>query len=108
MKYIFLALMLLIPQAAINANNFALNRQQAHAIANVTFLLGVIGSAAGLSFAHEKYLQENSYKELTYWQAIKAFKWHYAALGLLTSAVAGSLVYADCVIDNAVDSYYKS
>lgn len=100
--------MLLVPQSATHANNFNLNRSQAHVVAQFAFMAGVMGAATGLAAAHDEYLQENSYKDLTTWQKIKAFKWQYIVALCAAGAVGfGSLAYSSCVIDNAIDSYYN-
>lgn len=109
MKYIFLVLMLLVPQSAINANNFALNRYQARDVGMCALAFGVVSAWVGLAVAARTYSDEYSFKNLTFMEKIQAFKWHYIIAGLAGGAIAGgSFAYSGHVMDNAINSYYNA
>lgn len=111
MKLLLLALLFLIPQPSLAMKNCVkLNRMQAHCVASAAYLAGLAGGAFGLYIAGEQYDVEGiAYQNISTWQKIKSFKWHYTIPSSLAFAlVIGSLVYGACVVDNAVDSYYNS
>lgn len=91
MKYIFLALVFLVPQQ-VGANNYSLSPESKQFIVNSALVGGVVGGGLGLIAACEHHSNQKYSKHATTWDKIKAFPWHYVILPALVGAAGAGFV----------------
>ena len=91
MKYIYLALSLLIPQSLVHANTYSLSPESQKFVmlsaAAGALAAGTVGLLVGLD-ENSKHPEKHTSKKTT-WEKIKEFPWSYVAIPAAIGAVVG-------------------
>ena len=111
MKYIYLALSLLIPQSLVHADTYSLSPESQKFVmlsaAAGALACGTVGLLVGLGESN-KYPEKNTSK--TTWEKIKAFPWSYVAIpAAIGAVVSGGISYfftAEKYLESAENDLY--
>lgn len=91
-KKIFLALILLVPNSLVRANEYPLSAESKQFIITSAAAGAILAGGIGLIAALEKQDQQKHSKHKSTWEKITSFPWHYVILPALAGAATAGFV----------------